>query len=256
MSASSAAGGGDDDDRALAALAGAPDYDGRVRKDRGARLARGSAIALFATLVASLAHTLGGGMPPGLLSIALALAFSIPFAAIVVGSPASAGRRARRIRTAAAAGGAQLALHALYSLGTGAAITGVVTSTDATTGHGAHGAHAGHPASAQQVLLPVLPELPASTDGIEHHLGVWMLAAHVGAAALTIAFVLLADHALAALRALGRGLRVALVLAFGAVPVLRRARVRAFGRPVLAAARDLHLVSLRHRGPPSVAAAA
>ena len=78
---------------------------------RGARAVRGTAVAVFATFVASLAHTLGGGSPPAAVALMVALAFSVPFAM------ALSGGRAPVMRTAVSALVAQAALHLTYSLG-------------------------------------------------------------------------------------------------------------------------------------------
>ncbi|WP_350348287.1 hypothetical protein ABIQ69_16895 [Agromyces sp. G08B096] len=215
-----------------------------MRRDRSAKLARGSAIAVFATFVASLAHTLGGGAAPGAVTIALALAFAVPFAAVVVGVPGRRGGRAGGIRTAVAALGAQVALHALYSLGTGAPVTGVVTAESAGHRH-------------ERIVLP--PSAGLDAAGLAHpgHLGLLMLLAHAVAAMLTVGFILWAGRVLAGLRTLARGILVAVALVVGAAPLPAAApRLRTLPRPAVTAARDLHLVSLRHRGPPIGAAAA
>ena len=66
---------------------------------------------MFATFVASLAHTLGGGTPPGPLALLVALAFSAPLAMLL------ADARARPVRTAVSALVAQAALHLCYAMG-------------------------------------------------------------------------------------------------------------------------------------------
>ncbi|WP_164863423.1 hypothetical protein [Agromyces sp. LHK192] len=212
-----------------------------MRTDRLGRLARGASIAAFATLVAALAHTIGGGAPPGGLTLALALAFAVPFAAVVVGAPAKASTRAGGIRAAIAAVGAQLALHALYSLGTGAPVSGVVIGADATAVHHAHGAVA-------------LPELVAGASGVGavlgagHH-GGWMLASHVGAAVLTIAFIVVADRGLAMLATLAGGIRRAVLLLVPVTAPAAGGTSRAVA-PEPGAVRDPHLRAFRLRGPP------
>jgi hypothetical protein len=224
-----------------------------VRNDRGARTARGSAIAVFATLTASLAHTFGGGTPPGLLTTALALAFSVPFAIATV------GRRAGLARAGVAALGTQLALHALYSLGTAGATVLTDASGGALQSHThAHGGTVGLPAGDTAGMLPVPnAEVAANAGTHDAHSGVWMLVTHTTAALLTIVFIAGADRVLAAVAASARGIRIALVLTrapFGArrptegsAPIV----VRAIG-----AARDRHLLMAPRRGPPIAVAAA
>jgi hypothetical protein len=96
---------------------------------RGERAIRGTAIAVFATFVASLAHTVGGGAVPGPVSVLLALAFSAPLAMLL------GGARARLIRTSLSALIAQGALHLCYALG--GVSTGSPASVDPHVGHGA-----------------------------------------------------------------------------------------------------------------------
>jgi hypothetical protein len=220
-----------------------------VRNERGARVARGSAIAGFATFTASLAHTLGGGLPPGPLTVALALAFSVPFAIATV------GRRSGIIRAAVAAVGAQLALHALYSLGpVGAPAT--VTMTDGSADGGAH-VHSQHVQVTQTLVS-------ASTDAaaVAHtaHPASWMLLTHTLAAALTIAFIAGAARVLArvlaAVAGLARGIRVAWGLVTAPLPTPSAGHTRRPEASAARLARDLHLVALSHRGPPAPAPAA
>jgi hypothetical protein len=218
-----------------------------VRNERGARVARGSAIAGFATFTASLAHTLGGGLPPGPLTVALALAFSVPFAIATV------GRRSGIIRAAVAAVGAQLALHALYSLGpVGAPAT--VTMTDASADGGAH-------LHSQRVHV-TQTLASASTDAAAHtaHPAGWMLLTHTLAAALTIAFIAGADRVLArvlaAVAGLARGIRVAWGLVTAPLTTPSAGPTRRPEASAARLARDLHLVALSHRGPPAPAPAA
>jgi hypothetical protein len=215
-----------------------------VRNERGARVARGSAIAAFATFTASLAHTLGGGLPPGLLTIALALAFSVPFAIAMV------GRRAGITRSAIAAIGSQLALHALYSLGPAGAPASV-TMTDASAAAGAH-AHATHVHIEQTYTTLATDAAAAHTT----HQPLWMLLAHAAAAALTIVFIACADRVLAAIRSAARGVRLAWAILTTPVAPPRPTRTRRPEASVPRLARDLHLLSLRRRGPPMAVAVA
>ncbi|WP_353814932.1 hypothetical protein [Agromyces sp. SYSU T00266] len=202
---------------------------------RGARAARGAAIAAFAVLAASLAHTAGGGTPPGPVALALAFAFSVPVAMLVV-----AGRMPL-LRASVAAVVAQAALHLLYSVGA-AGPAGTAASVDA------HALHAGG-------------TIPLDAFLAVDHGHVAMPVAHVVAAALTVAFLVVLGRSAAAVAAVGgtlaRGIRL-LVAALAGAPAPRRGDARPpvsrrDGPPRLG---TLHLSSLRHRGPPTVIAAA
>src|SRR5215207_6731072 len=106
---------------------------------RGARAARGAAIAVFATFVASLAHAVGGGAVPGPVAVLVALAFSAPLAMVL------AGARARLLRTSISALVAPATLHLCYALG------GASTAGGDAAGAGAHAGH-GAPVSLDAVL--------------------------------------------------------------------------------------------------------
>jgi hypothetical protein len=206
---------------------------------RGARAIRGVAIAAFATIVASLAHTVGGGTPPGVLALALSLAFSAPLAM------ALSGERMSLVRTSASALAAQAALHLLYALGAPSA--GPAASV---AGHASHGAAA-----------PIRFDAAGLALVVDHGHAVTMPVAHVVAAALTVAMLAALGRAAEAVAvAFGtavRGLRL-LAAVVGAQPVATAVRyvipaARRFGPP------DLGLVllsSLRHRGPPASSIAA
>ncbi|WP_156401953.1 hypothetical protein [Agromyces sp. Soil535] len=135
---------------------------------RGARAARGTAVAVFATFVASLAHTVGGGGPPGSVAVVVALAFSVPLAVALTDA------RARLVRTAVSALIAQAALHLCYAMGAAAP---VVAGSSAT--------HAGHDAGAH---------LSVSSVATVDHGNAWMPVAHLVAAAITLAALMLADR--------------------------------------------------------------
>lgn len=206
---------------------------------RGSRALRGAAIAAFATLVASLAHTVGGGTPPGLLAIVLSLAFSAPLAM------ALSGDRMSTVRASVAALAAQAALHLLYALGTPSAGAAASVAT-----HAAHGTTAS--VRFDPVGLAVV---------VDHGHAVAMPVAHLVAAALTVAMIAALGHAVAAVAvAFGtavRGLRL-LASVLGSSPVATAIRhvvpvARRRGPPQLAL---VLLSSLRHRGPPASSLAA
>ena len=135
-------------------------------------------MAVFATFVASLAHTAGGGAPPGAVALMVALAFSVPLAMALTGA------RARLARTAVSALLAQAALHLTYAMGGATPL--------ASTMHAGH-----HPAGVQ---LP-----PAPVAGAVEHGNAWMPVAHLVAAAVTLAALMLADRVR---HAVGRAVRV------------------------------------------------
>jgi hypothetical protein len=149
---------------------------------------------VFAILLASLAHTLGGGNPPGPATLALSLAFSGPFAIAMVGS------RQSTVRAGLAAAAAQLALHALYSLTAGENVVGTPLAP-------------AHPHAATAHLGSSLM-LGGDTSAAAHdeHFGSAMLIAHVLAAALTVAAIALTDRVLDGIEALARGIRLAWIL--------------------------------------------
>ena len=200
---------------------------------RGARAARGTAIAVFSTFVASLAHTLGGASPPGPVALLVALAFSAPLAMLL------AGARARPVRTAVSALIAQAALHLCYAMGgTSPAATAAVAGPDAHASHVHHGA--------------ALAALPVSAPVDHGH--VWMPVAHLVAAALTLAALVLADRALDTIAAVVVGFvrRLTTIAAPLAVPALRIPAEASPARFVGALLR----ASLGSRGPPVVPVAA
>lgn len=193
---------------------------------RGARARRGTAVAVFATFVASLAHTLGGGSPPGPLALMVALAFSVPLAMALTSV------RTRLVRTAVSAIVAQAALHLTYALGGAAPLESATR-----VGH----QHAG-------VQLPATPVVAVD------HGNAWMPVAHLVAAVVTLAALVLGDRVL---DAFGRAVRV-LVRRLTAIP----APVAAPSVRILVDAARLPLTAvlrasgLGSRGPPVEAAAA
>lgn len=186
------------------------------------RATRGAAIAVFATFVASIAHTVGGGAAPGPVALLLALAFSAPLAMLLTGA------RARLVRTSISALVAQAALHLTYAMGGAAPLDSAI--------------HAGHHHAGVH--------LPASPVVAVDHGNAWMPVAHLVAAAITIAALMLADRVV---DTLGRALRV-LVRRLTLVPspvVAPTLRVPVDGpRPRLTGAL-LH-AALGSRGPPAM----
>lgn len=140
---------------------------------RGTRAARGVAIAALATFVASLAHTVGGGTPPGPVAIALALAFSTPLAMLL------AGGRARLLRMSIAALVSQAALHLCYAIVGGASL--VLPASG-------HAVHLGGAQPGSGMTAPVID-----------HGHALMPITHILAAAIIVMALAFGDHALRAL---------------------------------------------------------
>ncbi|UOE42779.1 hypothetical protein [Agromyces larvae] len=204
---------------------------------RGARAVRGTAVAGFAAFVAALAHTAGGGAAPGPVAIGLALAFSAPLAMLL------AGARARTLATAVSALVTQALLHLVFAIGIGAAdAPGPVTSA----AHLSHVVHPGHTGS-----LGAL----GSAQPLVDHGGVAMPFTHLVAAALTVAFLVIADDVFAAFARLARGILARLSrmrIPLADLPAAPRVRAeRPLATPVV-----LRLVdALRYRGPPAASVA-
>lgn len=189
--------------------------------------------------MASLAHTVGGGTPPGVLALILSLAFSAPLAM------ALSGERMSLARASVAALAAQAALHLLYALGTPSA--GPAASVATHAGHG--------------TAVPIRIDAVGLSVVVDHGHAVVMPVAHVAAAALTVAMLAALGRASAAVAvAFGtavRGVRLLAAALAGPLvaPTLRHVvpSVREHGVPALGL---VLLSSLRHRGPPSPVVAA
>ena len=195
---------------------------------RWARVAQGAAIASFATFVAVLSHTVGGGTPPGLLAVVLSMAFSTLLCLTV------AGGRLTLARTVIAVAATQFALHTLYS------VQGAVPT--AAPGSSAH--HHG------AVDVSTTVSSPASFDAP-------MLISHLVAVAVTVVAI---RHGERALRATLRAIRVAVASVLPRIPQiagtwLRRPRPAVTHAP-RASTRLIVLSAMRHRGPPLEFAAA
>ncbi|MDR6906534.1 hypothetical protein J2X63_002220 [Agromyces sp. 3263] len=206
---------------------------------RGARAIRGTAVAVFATFVASLAHTLGGGTPPGPVALLIALAFSVPLAMLVTGA------RARLARTIVAALVAQASLHLCYALGS----AGPIAPSGGHAGGVGSAGHAGHAGRATVTHTLTMPPGVALDHG-----HAWMPLAHLVAAAITVLALVSANRAVAAVVSAV----LALVRRLTSVPVPVDARPRR--QPADAAVRRLLslplLASIGSRGPPVAALAA
>jgi len=188
---------------------------------RLARLARGWLVGGFATLVAALSHTLGGGDAPSLLAVGVGLWFGGTLGTLLV-SP----RRASLPRVALVVGASQFAFHLFFSLlGTGGSVA--VT-----------GSH-----HAQSVTF--------AGGGAHVHTDPAMWVAHALAAVATTAFLARAEAALWALLATAVR-RLAVALRPAAPLPVRRAPRPPRPRLGVAALRPLLLAAAApRRGPPS-----
>jgi hypothetical protein len=202
------------------------------------RLARGTVAAGIATFVAALSHDVGGGAFPSPVLLAVAFVVSVGWCTAVV------GRRFSWLRVSAAVAASQALFHGTFGLASSHDAHIVVESS------GASSAHAGH---AGMTTLTVIDD--ATTHA---HDGAPMLLAHIGAAIVTILALRLGDRSSLGIAALTRlvaaVVRTATVVA---LPVPRHpARIRPDGSGFRPSRVASLLGGLRHRGPPSVVAAA
>lgn len=198
---------------------------------RARRVAQGAVVAAFATLVAALSHTVGGGAAPGVLALVLAFAFSA-FVCIPL-----VGRSISLVRSSVAIVLAQAALHVLYSIGTpsaGLGASSAVSAHDHSTGF--VGAVA--PASGASMM----------------HLDATMLAAHAAAAVVTILAVRYADRAARAVSSVVAHVVRALRPRFVLTVILPRA-ARVSAAPITLPLAAHVAAGIRRRGPPQGAVA-
>ncbi|MEC5151460.1 hypothetical protein [Cryobacterium sp. GrIS_2_6] len=228
---------------------------------RWTRFARGWAIAGFATFVAALSHTLGGGAAPGLLPVVISLAFA---GIVCIGL---AGRAPSLWRTAAAVLTSQLIFHGLFSLGA----SGGSQRTDAPAGTlPAHSHPAGSALLSVQSGAMTAPGvsgvsgvsgLPGAHGALPMAGMTGMSAAPLDAALMSLAHLLAAVVTIVALRHGERafGILVAAarlvvrrVLVASSLPVRARTARRAPAPALVFLPRDLGVLLsvMRHRGPP------
>ena len=190
---------------------------------RWARFARGWVAAGFATLVAVVSHSLGGGAVPGVAAVVLSLAFASLACIALSGKTLSAWR------LAAAVGVSQFLFHAVFStLGTASAVA---------------------PASAH--LHEAVPFLASATHA--PHAQSWMLPAHLAAAILTFLALRYGERAFWGLRDTARLFLATLLRLIAPIPIAEPSSsgVRIDWAPAF---RELgvFLTALRYRGPPAV----
>lgn len=183
---------------------------------RHVRALRGTAAAWVATIVAATAHTLAGGGAPAPALVAAVGVLASPFAVALV------GRRLAAWRTGAVVLASQSLFHVAFALTSGA---------DPAAAHGHHLA----PLGGDSIAL-VLPDAP-------------MLAAHVLAAAVTIAGLYGAERMLSAL---GRGIRSIFRRARCVTPhASPRRAVTVPARPARLVVRPVLSGGISRRGPPA-----
>lgn len=207
---------------------------------RGARVVRGLLASAVAIFVAALFHAAGGGAAPGVVPLALSMAFA---------SLASIALTARRLslwRLTGAVTLSQLLFHVLFSLGTGSA-----TFAPAGGGALAHvhpGAHLVMTAGTMSAGTMAGGAMPGGPAGITAS----MWATHLAAVLVTVVALRFGEASFWGLLQTTR-MRVARVVErLRPSPVaLERPRVAPLqSRPVRMHARALLLGRLRHRGPP------
>ncbi|MFD1715944.1 hypothetical protein ACFSBZ_15830 [Amnibacterium flavum] len=192
-----------------------PNNGGARVSDRSVRTLGALATASISTFVAMFAHVVGGGSPPGFVTLALAFAL----AALVCLALSSVALSIWRTTVAVVV--SQAGFHGLF------AITGTAGSLAVAHQHG----------GAMQPEIGASPVPP-------------MFLAHAAAAVLTAAIVLLGRRTLDATAAIARRVVVAL-LRFTLIPVRRTGGLALPADSVSTPPplREL-LGTLRHRGPP------
>ncbi|WP_285114711.1 hypothetical protein [Leifsonia sp. fls2-241-R2A-40a] len=201
---------------------------------RGARLTRGMLASGAAILVAALFHVAGGGSAPGLIPLALSLAFA------TLASVALTARRLSLWRLTLAVAVSQFLFHALFTLGEGGARF--------SSAEGVAHLHAGsHPT----MTLAAMPA--AHTSDLSPSM--WMT--HATAVLVTVIALRFGEQAFWGLfdTARVRIHRAADRLVVVPVPVSASAAMPGSAEPARLRDLGLPLARLRHRGPPVVARA-
>lgn len=134
---------------------------------RQLRILRGAAASVVATVLAAVSHTVGGATAPHPLLVVSLVVLLTPAAALIV------GRRPARHRIVATVLFAQLVFHGLFTL-LGAPV--IVDPAVVPVGH-------------VHDLSALLADRPVAAGGGAATAGVWMLIAHVLAAAATCALL-------------------------------------------------------------------
>lgn len=171
---------------------------------RSSRVVRGSAAAWFSTFVALLLHTAAGGEMPGMVGIAVPLAFSSLICIALV------GRRLSLTRLSLAVAVSQVLFHGLFVLGSGQGRS-AASGADTALGAGAHGSHGG------AIVLDA-----TTTTHFQHTDGA-MWVAHLVAGVVTVAALHRAETILSTLGAATRFV-LSRLRPVGAIPLVLPAR--------------------------------
>ena len=203
---------------------------------RAAQLARGTATASVAVVLAAFSHGIAGREAPGMVGLALA-------AVVAVGaSVAFVGRRSTPLRTALAVLVSQAAFHLLFGVGA----TG--GGTLVATGSGHH---------QTLTLAEGAATITAQPAGHPGHADAAMLAGHAIAAALTIAYLLVLERAVwLSLTAAARRFVLRLTTTTEPVAVAGVATAPLVGTTRMSLHGRLAFTALRYRGPPLTLASA
>ncbi|WP_223358834.1 hypothetical protein [Leifsonia sp. ZF2019] len=208
---------------------------------RPARAMRGTLASAVAIFVAALFHVAGGGAVPGVVPLALSLAFA------TLASIALTSRRLSLWRLVASVVLSQFLFHALFSLGDG---TARFVSADGTSASAVH-VHTGSHLTMTGAAMPA---------GHTDYTAPSMWLTHATAALITVIALRFGERAFWSLFETARlgVLRFArLVAGASPIPVRVVAVVATVAAAEPAHVRDLGLplARLRHRGPPAVAGA-
>ncbi|RFA16627.1 hypothetical protein B7R22_03930 [Subtercola boreus] len=203
-----------------------------------ARTLRGLVAACFATFVAAFSHVAVGGTAPGIVGLALGIAFA------VLACVALAGRTLSVLRISVAVGLSQLVFHLVFSLGGPSATTAVMS------GH--HGGAVSFVTDSSASLAGGGSVSMAGDALMQGHS--WMWAAHAAAALLTVLALVRGESSVRGLiRSATLRLRMLVALPF-AEPRPAGASVEGRILPEPSHLRDLgvFLGAMRHRGPPAL----
>ena len=193
--------------------------EGRPMHTRSARVARGTAAAFVATVVAALSHTLAGDTAPSLFGLSAAFVLAAAVCTLL------AGRTLSTTRLTVAIVLSQSLFHLVFA--------GVGTP----------------------VPVPHVHGLPETIELLPHVHGDGMTLAHLGAALATALVLRFAEGAFWSIAAGVRTLVARVIRPVSSIPRPARVRVAVGTGDAAVALRRRLAAHLRHRGPPVVSAA-